>query len=74
MKTIGQQITPEILNLIAEVDEFKGSWKSYKNLTPERLAALRHVATVESVASSTRIEGVKLSDREVESVMQNLKM
>jgi len=74
MKNIDQQITPDILNLIAEIDEFKGGWKSYKNLTPERLAALRHVATVESVASSTRIEGVKLSDREVESVMQNLKM
>ena len=42
-------ITPEILNLIAEIDEFKGGWKAYRNLAPERLDALRHVATVESV-------------------------
>lgn len=65
-------ITPEILNLIAEIDEFKGGWKAYRHLTPERLNALRHVATVESVASSTRIEGSKLSDREVESLLNNL--
>ena len=65
-------ITPEILNLIAEIDEFKGGWKAYRNLAPERLNALRHVATIESVASSTRIEGAKLSDREVEDLLQNL--
>lgn len=74
MKNVSDQISPEILNLIAEIDEFRGSWKSFRNLTPERLEALRHVATVESVASSTRIEGVKLSDREVATVLKNLKM
>lgn len=74
MQNVGAQGTSEIINLIAEVDEFKGSWKSFRNLTPERLEALRHVATVESVASSTRIEGVKLSDREVATVLKNLKM
>lgn len=66
-------ITPEILNLIAEIDEFKGGWKAYRNLAPERLNALRHVATIESVASSTRIEGAKLTDRQVEDLLQNLK-
>ena len=66
------QISPEILNLIAEIDEFKGGWKAFRNLAPDRLEALRQVATVESVASSTRIEGAKLTDREVESLLQNL--
>lgn len=65
-------ITPETLNLIAEIDEFKGGWKAYQNLAPERLNALRHVATVESIASSTRIEGAKLTDRQVEDLLQNL--
>ena len=72
MQPVRPEITPEILNLIAEIDEFKGGWRAYQNLAPERLAALRHVATVESVASSTRIEGVKLTDREVEHLLQNL--
>jgi Fic family protein len=72
MKVIKPDITFELLNLIAEIDEFKGGWRTYQNLAPERLEALRWVATVESVASSTRIEGVKLTDREVENLLQNL--
>jgi len=65
--------THEILNLIAEIDEFKGKWTVLQNLSPERLSALRHVATIESVGSSTRIEGVKLTDREIETLLSNLK-
>ena len=71
MQVVKLQITPEILNLIAEIDEFKGGWKAFRNLAPERLEALRRVATVESVASSTRIEGAKLTDREVKNLLQN---
>jgi Fic family protein len=44
-----------------------------QNLSPERLSALRHVATIESVGSSTRIEGIRLSDREIETLLSNLK-
>jgi Fic family protein len=65
--------TLEILNLISEIDEFKGKWTALQNLSPGRLQALRRVATIESVGSSTRIEGVKLSDREVEALLSNLK-
>ena len=68
------QITPEILNLIAEIDEFKGAWQALRTLAPERLSALRRVATVESIGSSTRIEGSKLSDREVERLLSNLEI
>lgn len=66
------QITPEILNLIAEIDEFKGSWRALKTLAPERLAALRKVATIESIGSSTRIEGARLTDRQIETLLSNL--
>jgi len=65
--------THEILNIIAEIDEFKGKWTVLQNLSPDRLSALRHVATIESVGSSTRIEGVKLTDREIETLLSNLK-
>ena len=66
------KITPEILNLIAEIDEFKGSWKALGTLAPERLAALRKVATIESIGSSTRIEGARLSDRQIETLLSNI--
>jgi Fic family protein len=68
------QITPEILSLIARVDEFKGAWRALGTLAPDRLAALRRVATIESVGSSTRIEGSKLSNREVERLLSNLEI
>lgn len=66
------QITPEILALVAEIDEFKGAWRAFGTLAPERLNALRRVATIESIGSSTRIEGSKLTDREVEQLLGNL--
>jgi len=66
------QITPEILKLIARVDEFKGAWRALGTLAPERLSALRRVATIESIGSSTRIEGSKLTDREVERLLSKL--
>ena len=66
------QITPEILRLIARIDEFKGAWRALGTLAPDRLSALRRVATIESIGSSTRIEGSKLTDREVEKLLSNL--
>jgi Fic family protein len=66
------QITQEILGLIARIDEFKGAWCALGTLAPDRLSALRRVATIESIGSSTRIEGSKLTDREVERLLSNL--
>ena len=68
------EITPELLALIAEIDEFKGAWRALGILEPERLNALRKVATIESIGSSTRIEGSKLSDREIEKLLANLEI
>ena len=65
-------ITPEILKLIADIDEFKGRWTVIETLAPERLTSLRRIATIESVGSSTRIEGAKLSDAEVEKLLSGL--
>ena len=66
------QITPETLNLIARIDEFKGAWRALTMLAPDRLSALRRVATIESIGSSTRIEGSRLSDREVGLLLSRL--
>ena len=66
------QITPEVLGLVARIDEFKGAWRALGTLAPDRLSTLRRVATIESIGSSNRIEGSKLSDREVERRLSNL--
>ncbi|MBK6744268.1 MAG: Fic family protein [Hydrogenophilales bacterium] len=74
LRTDTLQITPEILSLIARIDEFKGAWRALGTLAPDRLSALRRVATIESIGSSTRIEGSKLSDREVEKLLSSLEI
>lgn len=68
------RITREILGLISEIDEFKGAWRALGRVAPDRLSALRRVATIESIGSSTRIEGSKLSDREVEALLSSLEV
>lgn len=68
------RITPEILSLIAEIDEFKGAWRAIGRIAPERLSGLRRVATIESIGSSTRIEGARLSDRDVETLLANIRI
>ncbi len=72
LNTHSLQISPEILRLIARIDEFKGAWRALGTLAPDRLSALRRIATIESIGSSTRIEGSKLSDRDVERLLSNL--
>lgn len=67
-------ITSELLALISEVDEFKGAWRAFGTLAPDRLRALRHIATIESIGSSTRIEGSRLTDRDVEHLISNLEI
>ena len=72
LNTDSIHITQELLVLVSEIDEFKGAWRALGTIAPERLNALRRVATIESIGSSTRIEGSKLTDREVERLLGRL--
>ena len=65
-------ITTPLLALLSELDEFKGAWRALGTIAPERLSALKRIATIESIGSSTRIEGSKLTDREVEQLLGRL--
>lgn len=66
------ELTHEILQLIASIDEFRGEWNVSDEIPAEELKSLRRLATIESVGSSTRIEGSKLSDGEVENLLGDL--
>ena len=67
------RLDQNMVKLVAEIDEFKGRWEALKTLAPERLNKLRKVATIESIGSSTRIEGAKLTDAQVETLLSGLK-
>ena len=56
-RTESIETTAEVPSLIAGIGEFEGSWRALGTLAaPERLSALRRVASIESVGPSTRIE------------------
>jgi len=63
-------ITPEILRLVAEIDECKGAWKALGMLPQERLVALRRVAAIESIGSALRMER-RLEARMVGGALQD---
>jgi Fic family protein len=65
-------LSAPLASLLGEVDEFKGRWKAITWLSPDILGRLRRVATIESVGSSTRIEGSKLTDQQVEVLLAKL--
>lgn len=60
------------LSKIRLIDEFNGAWKATQLLAPERLLSLKQVATIESIGASTRIEGVTLTNAEIETFLRNL--
>jgi Fic family protein len=66
------KINTQMLGQIAELDEFKGSWSLLVYLRPEQLTKLKKVAAIESIGSSNRIEGNKLSDSEVEKILSGI--
>ncbi len=67
------EVTQNILNRISKIDQYRIEWQFTGKIEPEKLQSLRELATIESIGSSTRIEGSKMSDGEVESLIANLR-
>lgn len=67
------KITPEILQKVAKIDEFKGLWQGSLRLAPQILGRLKRSVIITSAGSSTRIEGAALSDGEVARLLRGLK-
>ena len=65
-------ISVQMLKLISEIDEFKGCWNAKNLVNHEHLKVLKKISTIESIGSSNRIEGNKLSNAEVETVLKNI--
>jgi hypothetical protein len=70
---IGRRESSELVRLIGELDHFRGTWRKMQEIRAERLIRLRQATTIESTASSTRIEGVELTDAEVARVLEGIR-
>ncbi|MBI4022142.1 MAG: Fic family protein [Candidatus Andersenbacteria bacterium] len=67
-----QPVSAQHASLIAKIDELKGQWLGGATLSPQVLGRLKRSVLVTSTGASTRIEGAKLSDEDVEKVMRGL--
>ena len=64
----------KIIQSIGKIDAFKGKWSSIENKSDRYLRELRKIATIESIGSSTRIEGAVLTDEEVQQLIATIKV
>lgn len=63
-----------LLQLIAHIDGFRGKWEIAENQENRYLKELRKIATIESIGSSTRIEGASMTDEEVKNLLNDIKI
>jgi len=61
-----------LVNLISVIDRFDASWSSIEKKEGQSLKQLKIIATVRSVGASTRIEGSRMSDEEIDVLLQNI--
>ena len=69
-----KNIPEHIWALINNIDLLKGQWIGGAQLNPQALGRLKRSTLVTSTGASTRIEGAKLSDEDVENLMRGLSM
>ena len=65
-------LDPHIVALLAAIDEIKGQFKAGLRMTPQAITNLKRSVLITSAGSSTRIEGAKLNDEEVQKIMRGL--
>ncbi len=59
-------------NLLSQIDQLKGQWVGGAQLSPQLLGRLKRSVLITSTGASTRIEGSKLSDAEIEKLIRGL--
>ena len=69
-----QNIPQNLWQIINQIDELKGRWVGGATLNPQILGRLKRSVLVTSTGASTRIEGAKLSDEDIEKMMRGLSM
>ncbi|WOK08092.1 Fic family protein [Imperialibacter roseus] len=70
----GGDVFQQLMKLLSIIDSFKGNWQSIELKHSKHLKELKKIATIESIGSSTRIEGATLTDAEVEKLLKSVKI
>jgi Fic family protein len=67
-----ESLPPEVYTKLRQIDELKGQWIAGAQLSPQVLGRLKRSTLVTSTGASTRIEGAKLSDEDIEKMMRGI--
>ena len=67
-----KSIPDKLWTKIAQIDELKGEWTGGARLNPQLLGRLKKSVLVTSTGASTRIEGAKLTDEEIEKLIRGI--
>ena len=67
-----EHLPAEIWSKITRIEELKGQWIAGAQLSPQILGRLKRSVLITSTGASTRIEGAKLSDEDVEKLMRGI--
>ena len=62
----------KLISMISKIDRFDAKWTSVERAEGQSLKQLKSVATVRSVGASTRIEGSRMSDEEVDVLLKKI--
>lgn len=62
----------KLIKLISEIDRFDANWSAIERKEGLSLKELKSMATVRSVGASNRIEGNRMSDEEVDILLQKI--
>ncbi|MDO9580263.1 MAG: Fic family protein [Bacteroidales bacterium] len=67
-----QNIPNKIWSIITQIDRLQGQWIAGAKLSPQVLGRLKRSVLITSTGASTRIEGTKLSDEDIEKMMRGI--
>jgi Fic family protein len=67
-----ERLSLSTVSLLSQIDNLNGQWLGGARLNPQALGRLKRSVLATSTGASTRIEGAKLSDEEVEALMRDL--
>lgn len=62
-------LTPEIVNMLSALHEFRGKQEMYIGADPDILIALLDIAKIQSTKASNKIEGIYTSDERLEALV-----
>jgi len=66
------ELTWKYLEVLRQIEKFEVHWTKYQQREKSSLNHLKTLATIQSIGSSTRIEGSKLSDKQVQTLLEKI--